>query len=210
MSRYIGPNCRLCRREGVKLFLKGERCFSTKCSFEKREHNPPGEIGKRRRRKLNIYGDQLREKQKVKRMYGVLEKQFRNYFKDASRIKGVTGTILLQLLEQRLDNVVYRCGFACSRKFARQIIKHGHILVNGKKVDIPSYQVQVGDTVEIKEKSRSNKAIMEALQARTTRGLPSWINLEAEQMKAVFNAVPERTDLPPDIREHLIVELYSK
>lgn len=210
MSRYTGPNCRLCRREGVKLFLKGERCFSTKCSIEKRESNPPGVIGKHRRRKLNSYGDQLREKQKVKRIYGILEKQFRNYYEKASKRKGVTGTILLQILEQRLDNVAFRIGFSPSRKSARQLIKHGHILVNGNKVDIPSYQIKVGDTIEVKEKTRGNKYIVESIEARKNRGVPSWIHLEDTQMKGVFNAIPERTDLPPDIREHLIIELYSK
>lgn len=210
MSRYTGPNCRLCRRESVKLFLKGEKCFTTKCPMEKESVKAPGVSMGRRRRKMNLYGDQLREKQKVKRQYGVLEKQFRNYFEDASRQKGITGTLLLQLLERRLDNVAYRAGFAPSRKSARQLIRHGHICINGKKINYPSYQVKIGDLIELKEKSKSLDLVVHSLEARKQRGIPSWITLDLEKKKAVFNTIPERTDLPPDIREHLIVELYSK
>ncbi|MBN1151392.1 30S ribosomal protein S4 [candidate division WOR-3 bacterium] len=210
MARYIGPNCRLCRREGVKLFLKGEKCFTTKCPMENEKVKSPGVAMGRKRRKMNLYGDQLREKQKVKRQYGVLEKQFRNYFEDASKQKGVTGTILLQLLERRLDNVTYRAGFAPSRKSARQLIRHGHFLINGRKVSFPSYQVKIGDLIEIKDRSKSLDLVNGSLEARKQRGIPSWISLDFEKKKAVFNAIPERMDLPPDIREHLIVELYSK
>lgn len=210
MARYTGPNCRLCRREGTKLFLKGERCYSQKCSMETRSPNPPGVLGKRRRRKLNSYGQQLREKQKVRRIYGILEKQFRKYFKMASNRKGVTGTLLLQILESRLDNVVFRAGFGASRKAARQLVNHGHIAINSKKVDIPSYLVKIGDTFEVVGKSLSNKFVNEALENRQSRGLPSWMQLDFEKKKVVLNAFPERSDLQQDIQEHLIVELYSK
>jgi small subunit ribosomal protein S4 len=208
MARYIGAKCRLCRREGEKLFLKGEKCYTSKCAMESRAF-PPGQHGQRRGR-LSDYGVQLREKQKVRRLYGVLEKQFRNYYKEAARIKGATGENLLQLLERRLDNVVYRMGFGSTRAEARQLVAHNAILVNGKKVNIASYRVADGDVVSIREKSKNQLRIQSALQIASQRGLVDWVEVDANKLEGVFKRTPERADLPAEINENLIVELYSK
>lgn len=210
MARYIGPVCRLCRREGEKLFLKGERCYSAKCAVERRE-SPPGQHGKSRSRGgRSDFKAQLREKQKVKRIYGVLEKPFRLIFARAARKTGVTGTELLVNLERRLDNVVYRLGFGSSRKQARQFVRHGHVVVNGKLVDIPSFVVGVGDTVEIEEKSKKNPLIASAMEAAVGRLIPEWLSLEKSEARGTVKAIPTREQLPPTLREQLIVELYSK
>ena len=208
MARYTGPKCRLCRREGTKLFLRGDRCYTDKCAYERRPY-APGDHG-RRRKKSSDYEIQLREKQKVKRLYGVLETQFRRYFEIAEAKKGVTGTNLLRLLELRLDNVVYRLGFANSRNQARQLVRHGHFMVNGRKVDIPSYQVRVNDVIEVKEKSRKLPVIQEAQEVVARRGIPSWLELDADNYRGVVKALPEREDITFPINENLIVELYSK
>ncbi len=208
MARYTGSKCRFCRREGTKLFLRGDRCYTDKCAYERRPY-APGQHGRRRKKSSN-YEIQLREKQKVKRLYGVLERQFRKYFEIAEAKKGVTGTNLLRLLECRLDNVVYRLGFANSRNQARQLVKHGHFMVNGRKVDIPSYQVRVGDVIEVKEKSRKIPVIQEAQEVVARRGIPSWLELDAENFKGTVKALPEREDITFPINENLIVELYSK
>src|SRR6187401_3733517 len=179
MARYIGPVCRLCRREGMKLFLKGERCYSEKCAIEKR-NVPPGQHGRSRKAKMVGYGVQLREKQKVKRTYGVLENQFRRYFEAADRQKGVTGELLLQMLERRMDNVIYRLGFATSRAQARQLVRHGHFLVNGRKVDIPSFSVKAGDLVSVRTTSAKNPAILHALEEVKGRGVPEWLSFDAD------------------------------
>jgi small subunit ribosomal protein S4 len=200
----------LCRREGGKLFLKGDRCYKTSCAIEKRGTNPPGQHGAARRKMLAGYGQQLREKQKVKRIYFVLEKQFRNYFEKALRQKGVTGENLLFLLERRLDNVVYRAGFSTSRRQARQLVNHGHILVNGKKVDIPSFQVKVGDVVTVKDKSTKNVHVEGAWQTVGGRGRPNWISAGGEDLSVSIAALPKREDIDATINEQLIVELYSK
>ena len=192
----------------MKLFLKGERCFTDKCAVERRNY-PPGQHGQGRQ-KMTEYGKQLREKQKVRRLYGVLEHQFRRYFEEADRRKGVTGENLLQILECRLDNVVYRMGFAVSRAQARQLVRHGHIMVNGRKVDIPSYQVKAGDTVTVREKSRNIPFIQEALQALESRGAPRWIEVDPKAFQGVVKELPQRDDITIPIEEHLIVELYSK
>ena len=209
MARYIGPVCRLCRREGMKLFLKGERCYTEKCAIEKR-NLPPGQHGKARKAKLAGYGLQLREKQKVKRIYGVLENQFRRYFETADRQRGITGETLLQLLERRLDNVVYRMGLSTSRPQARQLVRHGHFEVNGRKVDIPSYLVRPGDVVAVRERSRKITRIQEALGLAQRRGVPDWIELTAEAFAGKVKALPVRADLTMPINEKLVVELYSK
>ncbi len=208
MGRYIGPVCRLCRREGSQLFLKGERCFKDKCAIKRRNY-APGQHG-RRRIKLQGYGIQLREKQKVKRIYGVLERQFRLYFKRAAAKKGVTGEILLSFLERRLDNVVYRLGFASSRAQARQLVNHGHFLVNGHRVDIPSYQVRRGDVIELREKSRKNAIIQGNLDTAQGRGIPRWLELDAGNFRGTVVDLPKREDITMPIQENLIVELYSK
>ena len=208
MARYTGPKCRLCRREGTKLFLRGDRCYTDKCAYERRPY-APGQHGRRRKKSTN-YEIQLREKQKVKRLYGVLEKQFRKYFEIAEAKKGVTGTNLLRILELRLDNVVYRLGFAHSRNQARQLVRHGHFLVNGRKVDIPSYQVKVNDVIEVREKSRKIPVIQEAQEVVDRRGIPRWLELDAENFKGIVKALPERDDITFPINENLIVELYSK
>jgi len=212
LARYRGPVCRLCRREGMKLFLKGERCYKPSCPIEKRGTQPPGQHGRNvRRAKLIGYGEQLREKQKVKRIYGMLERQFRLYFERAVRTKGVTGENLLALLERRLDNVVYRLGYAMSRPQARQLVSHGHILVNGRKVDIPSFQVKVGDEVTIREGSRANVHIQSAFQTASGRGRPGWLEVvSADDMRGRVVALPRREDIGQNINEQLIVELYSK
>ncbi|GAB6162982.1 30S ribosomal protein S4 [Desulfothermus naphthae] len=208
MARYTGPKCRLCRREGTKLFLRGDRCYTDKCAYERRPY-APGQHGRRRKKSSN-YEIQLREKQKVKRLYGILERQFRKYFEIAEAKKGVTGTNLLRILEMRLDNVVYRLGFAHSRNQARQLVKHGHFLVNGRKVDIPSYQVKVDDVIEVKEKSRKMPVIQEAQEVVARRGVPQWLELDASNYKGRVKALPEREDITFPINENLIVELYSK
>lgn len=208
MARYLESVCRLCRREGLKLFLKGERCYSDKCAVERRSY-PPGQHGQGRV-KVSEYGTQLREKQKVKRLYGVLEKQFRRYFAEADRLKGITGENLLKLLERRLDNMVYRMGFAGSRNEARQLVKHNHFLVNGKKVNIPSYLLKPGDTIQVREKSRNLVRIQEALEAVQRRGVPSWLELDKDNIRAVVKTLPVREELTLPIKEQLIVELYSK
>lgn len=208
MAKYLGPKCRQCRREGVKLFLKGEKCYTSKCAVENRPF-PPGQHGQRRTR-LSDYALQLREKQKLRRIYGVLEKQFRNYYKDAARIKGSTGENLLQLLEGRLDNVVYRMGFSSSRSESRQLVRHNSVKVNGKRVNIPSFQVQPEDTVEINEKAQSQGRVKSAVDLAQQRGFVDWIDVDVKKFSGVFKSRPERAELPQDINEHLIVELYSK
>jgi small subunit ribosomal protein S4 len=208
LGKYTGPACRLCRREGLKLFLKGDRCYSDKCAFERRSY-VPGQHGQARV-KVSNYGLQLREKQKVKRMYGLLERQFRTCFEKADWQKGVTGTNLLVLLERRLDNVVYRLGFASARRQARHLVRHNHFLVNGKKVNIPSYLVKVGDVIEIKEKSRSILTINEAIEAVVRRGVPQWVELDKDNFRGTIKAYPIREDLTMPMQEQLIVELYSK
>ncbi|MBW1840902.1 MAG: 30S ribosomal protein S4 [Deltaproteobacteria bacterium] len=209
MARYRGSVCRLCRRENLKLFLKGDRCYSDKCSFDRRSY-PPGQHGQRRGRKISDYGIQLREKQKVKRMYGLQEKQFRLFFKRADNQRGITGTNLLVMLERRLDNVVYRLGFVDSRNQGRHLVRHNHFLVNGKRVNIPSYLINVGDIIEVREKSRKIQAIGDSLDAVVRRGVPQWLDLEKENLKGVVKGFPIREDLTMPIQEQLVVELYSK
>ncbi len=208
MARYIDSVCRQCRREGTKLFLKGERCYTDKCAIERRNY-PPGQHGQGRT-KFSEYAVQLREKQKVKRMYGLLEAQFRRYFETAERLRGITGENLLLLLEQRLDNMVYRMGFATSRAEARQLVRHGHFQVNGKKVDIPSFRVKVGQAVTVRERSRTVARIVEALAQAERRGIPDWIEVQKDAFSARLKALPTRADLTMPINEKLIVELYSK
>lgn len=209
MARYLGSACRQCRRENLKLFLKGDRCFSDKCSFERRAY-PPGQHGQARMRKISDYAIQLREKQKVRRIYGVLEGQFRRYFEMAERKKGITGENLLALLERRLDNIIYRLGFASTRIQGRQFVLHKHVMVNGKKVNIPSFLVSVGDTITLKEKSRSVPFVQESLEAVARRGVPSWLELDSANFAGVVKAMPIREELTMPIQEQLIVELYSK
>jgi small subunit ribosomal protein S4 len=208
MARYCVAVCRLCRREGEKLFLKGDRCYTNKCAIEKRE-GQPGQHSKSRG-KFSEYKVQLREKQKIKRAYGLLEKQFRGTFKDADRMKGVTGTNLLRLLESRLDNMVYRSGFAGSRAEARQLVTHGHFLVNGQKVNIPSYRVKPGDVLAVREKSRQLVRIGESLTQVEARKVPDWIELQKAEYQAVIRDLPTRDQLPTTMKEQLVVELYSK
>ena len=209
MARYSGPVCRQCRRENAKLFLKGDRCFTDKCAVERRNY-APGQHGQRRT-KVTDYGTQLREKQKAKRTYGLQEKQFRLYFKKADRMKGVTGEMLLMLLERRLDSTIYRLGFSASRAQARTLVRHGHFQVNGCKVDIPSFQVSVGDVLELREKSRQITCINESLDSVMRRGIPSWIELDREAFKGSIKTLPVREELTtPEFQEQLIVELYSK
>jgi small subunit ribosomal protein S4 len=208
VARYTGAACRLCRREGLKLFLKGERCYTDKCAIERRNY-PPGEHGQARP-KFSEYSIQLREKQKLRRIYGVLEGQFRRYFQMADRAKGVTGEALLQLLEQRLDNVAFRLGFATSRSEARQLVRHGHFQVNGRKVNIPSYLVRAGDTVSVREKSRQVARIQEAMELAQRRGVPEWLEATPETFSGRMKALPTRTDLTLPVNEKLVVELYSK
>jgi len=208
MARYTGPVCRLCRREGEKLYLKGNRCYTDKCPVVKRGQ-PPGEHGQGRR-KVSEYGLQLREKQKARRSYGLLERQFRRYFELAERKRGVTGDNLLQLLERRLDNVVYRLGLAASRMEARQLVRHGQFLVNGRKVNIPSFLVREGDLVAVKEASRGLPRFQELAQEAATRAIPAWLALEAELMRGRVDHLPQREEIDMPIAEHLIVELYSR
>ena len=209
MARYIGPVCRLCRREAMKLFLKGERCYTEKCAIEKR-NVPPGQHGRARKAKMVGYGVQLREKQKVKRTYGVLENQFRRYFESADRQKGITGELLLQSLERRLDNVVYRLGFATSRPQARQLVRHGHFTVNGRKVNIPSYAVRAGDLVAVKAASNQNPTIAHAMEEVKGRGIPEWLLIDASAMSGRVSQLPNRQQINLPVQEQLIVELYSK
>jgi small subunit ribosomal protein S4 len=208
LARYTESVCRLCRREGMKLFLKGDRCFKDKCAIERRNY-PPGQHG-RRRSKLLGYGIQLREKQKVKRIYGLLESQFRLAFARANSRKGITGANLLEELERRLDNVVYALGFAASRAQARQLVLHGHVTVNGKKVSIPSYRVAKGQVVAIKEKSRTNEQIKASVETARARGVPAWLDLTPESFSGKVMELPKREDIKLPIQEQLIVELYSK
>ena len=208
MARYTGPRCRLCRREGMKLFLKGERCYTDKCAFERRSY-APGQHGQARV-KVSDYGIRLREKQRVRRIYGIQESQFRAYFQEADRQKGVTGTNLLRLLERRLDNVVYRLGFAISRAQARQLVRHGHFLVNGRTVDIPSFLVKVGDEIQVSEKSKDVQPIKEAMEAIARKGIPDWLELDADNLKGKVKALPERHHITMPIKEQFIVEFYSK
>ena len=208
MAHYVGPKCRLCRRENMKLFLKGERCYTESCAFDRRQY-APGQHGQGRA-KYSAYGEQLREKQKVKRLYGVLERQFRNYFHKAARQRGVTGENLIVLLESRLDNMVYRMGFAESRSEARQLVRHGHFLVNGKKADIPSALVRPGDVISLREKSRSIAKIKASLETAQQRGIPRWLELNAADFEGKVVALPRRDEITMPMREQLIVELYSK
>ncbi|MFA7242347.1 MAG: 30S ribosomal protein S4 [Sulfuricellaceae bacterium] len=209
MARNLDPKCRQCRREGEKLFLKGEKCFTDKCSVERRSY-APGQHGQKLNTRQSDYGGQLREKQKIRRIYGILETQFRSYYKEADRARGVTGENLLQLLEGRLDNVAHRMGFGSSRTEARQVVRHNGILVNGRRVNIPSYQVKPGDVVEVAEKARQHLRIKGALDAAVQRGFPEWIEVDAKAFKGVYKAKPQRAELPTTINEHLVVELYSK
>ena len=209
MARNLDPKCRQCRREGEKLFLKAEKCFTDKCAIEKRNF-APGQHGQRRGSRLSDYGVQLREKQKVRRIYGVLEKQFRNYYKEAARIKGNTGENLLQLLEQRLDNVVYRMGYASTRAEARQLVSHKSIVVNGKVVNIPSFTVKAEDVVSVREKSKTQARILAAVELAEQREKPVWVEVDNKKLEGVFKRIPDRADLSAEINEQLIVELYSK
>jgi len=207
MARYIGPKCKLSRRQGTDLFLKSRaRPLESKCQLEK----PPGQHGDNRQRRLSDYGVQLREKQKLRHMYGVLERQFRNYYKEAARRRGATGELLLQLLESRLDNVVYRMGFGSTRSEARQLVSHKAILVNGRVVNIPSYQVSQNDLISVRERARSQVRIQDSLAVAEQIGFPEWLEVDAKKMEGTFKTVPERADLPAEINESLVVELYSK
>lgn len=208
MARYTGPSCRLCRRENMELYLKGDRCYTDKCAIKRRNY-PPGQHGQARV-KISSYGVQLREKQKVRRIYGLLEKQFRSYFAEADRLKGVTGENLLSLLERRLDNVVYRLGFASSRIESRQLVRHGHFTINGRKVNIPSIQLKSGDVIELRVKSRKVASINDSLEAVVRRGIPQWLELDRDNFKGTLKGLPVREDITTPIQEQLIVELYSK
>lgn len=209
MARYIGSVCRLCRREGMKLFLKGDRCYSEKCAVDRRPEKAPGEHG-HLRPKFSEFAIRLREKQKVKRIYGLTERQFRKYIEKASRSKGETGKLLISLLERRLDNVLYRVGFASSRKEARQLVRFRHILVNGKRVDVPSYQIKEGDTIEVAQKSRKIGRINQSLESLERRGFPGWLELEKDNYRGVVKKLPSREDVTLPIEEQLIVEFYSR
>lgn len=208
MARYRGSVCRICRREGEKLYLKGERCYTDKCAIERRPY-PPGEHGQGRN-KQSGYGIQLREKQKVRRIYGILENQYRNYFEKAEKMPGVTGENFLQILERRLDNVVFRLGFATSRNEARQFVLHGHILVNGRKVNIPSYQVEVDDVISVKEESRKTTRFKEVFEFNAEITVPKWISVDMEKGEGKVLALPDREDIDYPVEEHLIVEFYSR
>lgn len=211
MARYTGPVCKLCRREGVKLFLKGERCYTPKCAIEKRGY-PPGMHGRRAqfRRRVSDYGLQLREKQKAKRIYGVMERQFRRYFREALKVKGMTGATLLQTLERRLDNVVMRLGLADSRAQARQLITHGHITVNGRKMNVPSYLVQIGDEIGVRPQSRKKTYFIERAEELDPGRVPEWLRLDAQEMRGYVLAFPSREQIQEPINEQLIVEYYSR
>jgi len=208
LARYIGSKCRQCRREGGKLFLKGEKCFGSKCAIESRPF-PPGQHGQRRTR-LSDYARQLREKQKLRRIYGVLERQFRSYYAEADRVKGNTGETLLQLLESRLDNVVYRMGFGVSRTESRQLVRHNGVRVNGKKVNVPSYVVKPGDVVSIADGAKEQLRVKASLEMAQQRGMPEWIEVDTSKLQGVYKSIPERSELPAEIQEQLVVELYSK
>ncbi len=208
MARNLDAKCRQCRREGEKLFLKGEKCFTDKCAIERRAY-APGQHGQKQGRQSD-YGGQLRAKQKVRRIYGILERQFRNTYFAAERARGITGETLLQALESRLDNVAYRMGFGASRAEARQVVRHNGILVNGRRVNIPSFQLRPGDSVEVAEKSKAQLRIKGAVEAAENRGFPEWLEVDAKAMKGVFKARPQRSELPSTINESLVVELYSK
>jgi small subunit ribosomal protein S4 len=208
MARYIGALCRICRREGEKLFIKGDRCYTEKCAIERRKY-PPGQHGQGFR-KLSDYGIQLREKQKVRKMYGLLERQFRRYFYAAERKKGITGEVLLQLIEGRLDTVVFRMGFAPNRRRARQLVSHGHILINGKEVNLPSYAVKAGETVEVKESSRDMPEIVDSISKSEHRGLPGWVEVDGANFTGKVSHIPSRDEIQLPVQEQLIVELYSK
>jgi len=209
VARNLDPKCRQCRREGEKLFLKGEKCFTDKCAVERRSY-APGQHGQKSGQRLSGYGVQLREKQKIRRTYGILERQFRKVYAEADRRKGQTGENLLQLLESRLDTVAYRMGFGASRAESRQLVRHNGVLVNGKRVNIPSYDLRPGDTVELAEKNRGHLRVKAALDAAESRGFPEWIEVDAKAGKGVFKSYPARTDLPATINESLVVELYSR
>jgi len=209
MARYTDPVCRLCRREGVKLFLKGERCYTDKCAIERRNY-PPGQHGQGRRRKVSEYAVQLREKQRLRRMYGLLEKQFRRYFEMADNSKDITGEALLNFLERRLDNMVYRLGMATSRAEARQLIRHRHFSVNGKRVDIPSYLVRPGDEIVVRERSRTKDVFKRAVEISSRRGVPEWLELDGTAFSGKVKRLPLRSELTMPINERLVVELYSK
>lgn len=209
MARNLDPKCRQCRREGEKLFLKGEKCFTDKCSIERRSY-APGQHGQKSGQRLSGYGQQLREKQKIRRLYGVLERQFRKVFAEANRRKGQTGENLLQLLEGRLDSVAYRMGFGASRAEARQVVRHNGILVNGKRVNIPSYNVNPGDVIQLTDAARAHLRVKAAMEAAESRGFPEWLDVDVKAGKGTFKAYPARDELPPSIKEGLVVELYSR
>jgi small subunit ribosomal protein S4 len=209
MARYRAAVCKLCRREGTKLFLKGDRCFTEKCAVDKRAY-APGERGQGRRGKLSEYGTQLREKQKLRRVYGVLERQFQAYFDRATRSEGITGEVLLQLLERRLDNVVYRMGFAPSRPAARQLVRHGHIRVNGRKVNIPSYRLRAGDVINVRDKSHQLPVVQEAMKGAEMRPKVAYLDVDRNKIQGTFLHIPTRADIPTPAEVQLIVELYSK
>ncbi len=209
MARYRGSVCRLCRREGTKLFLKGERCYTDKCAIDRRNY-VPGQHGQSRRGKQSQYGIQLREKQKARRMYGIMENQFRRYFRKAEKSKGVTGEALLKLLETRLDNVIYRLGYASSRPEARQLVNHGHFMVNGRKVDIPSFSVSPGDEIELKEKSRKSPRFKELAELAEGHRVPEWLDRDLENFKGKMLRAPGREEIDVPVEEHLIVEFYSR
>ncbi|MBI4756033.1 MAG: 30S ribosomal protein S4 [Betaproteobacteria bacterium] len=209
MARNLDAKCRQCRREGEKLFLKGEKCFTDKCAIERRSY-APGQHGQKSGQRMSNFGQQLREKQKIRRVYGILERQFRKIYADANSRKGQTGENLLQLLESRLDNVAYRMGFGASRAEARQVVRHGAVLVNGRRVDIPSYVVRAGDVVQLTDRARTQLRVKGALEAAESRGFPEWLDVDAKAAKGVFKALPERADLPSTINESLVVELYSR
>ena len=209
MARNLDAKCRQCRREGEKLFLKGEKCFTDKCAIERRSY-APGQHGQKSGARLSDYGKQLREKQKTRRIYGVLERQFRKTYAEAARSKGVTGERLLQLLEARLDNVAYRMGFGASRSEARQVVRHNAVLVNGKRVNIPSYQVRPGDVVEVAQKAKAHLRLKASAEAAESRGVPEWLEVDAKGLKGTFKSMPTRTDMPSSVNESLIIELYSK
>ncbi|MBL8528524.1 MAG: 30S ribosomal protein S4 [Burkholderiales bacterium] len=208
MARYTDAKCRLCRREGEKLFLKGEKCYTDKCAIERRSY-APGQHGQKNLRKSD-YANQLREKQKVRRIYGVLERQFRGAYQEADRRRGITGENLLQVLESRLDTVCYRMGFGASRSEARQIVRHNGIVVNGRRVNIPSYRVRPGDVVEVAEKAKAQLRVKGAAEAAEGRGFPDWIEVDVKGLRGTFKALPQRSELPPTINESLVIELYSK
>ena len=209
MARNLDAKCRQCRREGEKLFLKGEKCFTDKCAVERRAY-PPGQHGQKKNQRVSEYGGQLREKQKLRRVYGVLERQFRLTYKNAEQQRGITGENLLQNLESRLDNVAYRMGFGASRGEARQTVRHNGVLVNGKRVNIPSFQLRPGDVVEVAEKAKAHLRVKSAAEAAAQRGFPEWLDVDAKALKGTFKAKPQRAELPATINEHLVVELYSK